>query len=126
MCCDHNYRQVHLFYIAVTCNDRVCFLNTFVYINVAYCITKIISHNSKTHFFFFTIWVMPKLLRCMPSFPIRFFEARYFCRINLIVSSSLQKLSTMLFTLDSLSASLSQLVYLRGMILEITSFLICG
>ena len=118
MCFEHNYGQAHYFFIGIACNDRVCFLNTLIYINVAYCITKIeiltIFKNSIT---FLPIRVMPILLRCMPSFPICFFESRDFCRINLIVSSSLQKFSTMLFTLDPLSASLS----LRRMMLEITT-----
>ena len=96
----------------------MCFLNTLIYINVAYCITKIeILTVFKNSIRFLPIRVMPILLRCMPSFPICFFESRGFCRIDFIVSSSLQKFSIVLFTLDPLSASLS----LRRMMLEITT-----
>ena len=122
MCFEYNYRQAHQFFIAITRNDRVCFLNTLVYINVAYQSPKIkYQPLYKNSIKFFIIQVMTKLLRCMPSFPRYFFQSRDFCRINLIVSSFLQKFSTIQFTLDPLSTSLS----LWGMMLEInTSFVV--
>ena len=60
-------------------------------------------------------------MRCMSSFPAGFLASRDFYHISLIFSSSLEKFLTMLFTLDSLSASLSP----HGMMLEIiTSFVV--
>ena len=73
------------------------------------------NHYSKIQYF--TIYVMSKLLKFMPSFPICFFESKDFCHIILIVLSSLKKCSTMLFTLDPLTSSLR----LWGMMLEITT-----
>ena len=64
---------------------------------------------------FLTIGLMSIFMRCMSSFLSCFLASRDFCRINLIFSSSLEKFLTMLFTLDSLSASLSP----HGMMLEI-------
>ena len=82
----------------------MCFLSTLVHFNVAYCITKIeILAIIQKFWECFTIWVMTKLLRCMPSFQICFLASRDYCRINLIFSSSLQKFSTMLFILDPMS-----------------------
>ena len=94
------------------------FLNILFHINITFCITKIkilaiIQKFDKI----FKVWVMPKLLRCMPSFPTCFLESRDFCHVNLIVSSSLQKFPTMLFALDPLLARL----YLQVMIFKITS-----
>ena len=60
-------------------------------------------------------------MRCMSSFPACFLASRDFYHISLIFSSSLEKFLTMLFTLDSLSASLSPC----GMLLKIiTSFMV--
>ena len=63
---------------------------------------------------------MPKLLRCMPSFPTCFLESRDFFHVNLIVSSSLQKFPTMLFALDPLLGRL----YLQVMIFKITNLFV--
>ena len=61
--------------------------------------------------------IFHNLLRCLPSVPICFLASRDFCCINLVVSSSLQKVSTILSTLDLLSAGLA----LWGMMIEITA-----
>lgn len=63
---------------------------------------------------------MPKLLKCMPSFPTCFLESRDFFHVNLIVSSSLQKFPTMLFALDPLLGRL----YLQVMIFKITNLFV--
>ena len=53
----------------------------------------------------------------MESFAICSLASRNFSRLNLIVASTLKKLSTKMFTLDTLSTSL----YLQGMMLKISA-----
>ena len=119
MCFEYNYWQARQFFYCNYLQRQSVFPEYSRFISMLPTISPKIKYQPlfKNSIKFFAIWVMPKLLTCMPSFPICFFESRDFCRINLIVSSSLQKFLTIPFTLDPLSASLS----LRGMMLEITT-----
>ena len=106
---------------SIACNDRVCFLNTLVYINVAYYITKIkilaiIQKFKKNVYNLGNV----KIIEVYAILSNMFFESRNFCSINLIGLSSLQKFWTMLLTLDPVPASLS----LTRMMFEITTFVI--
>ena len=99
-------------------NDTACSLNTLIYINVAYCITKIkiLAIIQKLDKIFYAL-VNAKIIEVYAILSTMFPCIKRICRINLIVSSSLQNFSTMLFTLDPLSASSS----LQGMMFEIIS-----